>query len=188
MPRCATSLISCNDGDGLHLQGEHGSQGFEQAIADNMDWFSGATLLMNNNNTWMGEDRPCLTYGLRGCVELDLEVRSRAMLWGVSLLSSSLLWLVSPFSPRTLHAQVEGAARNLHSGVDGGSACEPLTDISAIVASLTKVPRCICTVVMCSAAVSLTPPRLCLHCATTTARDWGSGCPRFDGGCRACIC
>lgn len=42
-----------------------------------MDWFAGATLLLNNNNTWMGEDRPCLTYGLRGCVELDITVRHR---------------------------------------------------------------------------------------------------------------
>lgn len=58
-------------------QGEHGSIGFEEAIADNMDWFTGASLLLNNNNTWMGEERPCLTYGLRGCIEVDIAVRGR---------------------------------------------------------------------------------------------------------------
>ena len=60
---------------GVHTQGEHGSLGFEQGIADNLDWFAGATLLLNNNNTWMGEERPCVTYGLRGNVQVDVEVR-----------------------------------------------------------------------------------------------------------------
>ena len=58
-------------------QGEHGSIGFDEAIADNMDWFAGASLLLNNNNTWMGEERPCLTYGLRGCIEVDITVRCK---------------------------------------------------------------------------------------------------------------
>lgn len=31
---------------------------------------------ITSNSTWIGEDRPCITYGLRGVVHCALEVRN----------------------------------------------------------------------------------------------------------------
>lgn len=33
-----------------------------------------STTVLNCNNTWIGEETPCLTYGMRGIVKLRLEV------------------------------------------------------------------------------------------------------------------
>jgi hypothetical protein len=46
-----------------------------QTIKENKDWFTGTTLIMNNNSKWLGDDTPCLTYGLRGRLCFEVEVR-----------------------------------------------------------------------------------------------------------------
>lgn len=95
----------------------------------NAEWFKGAALLVNNNNTWLGDDRPCLTYGLRGVLKMIITV------------SLSCFMAHSDNNPLTAAAalQVTGAKRDLHSGVDGGASFEPLMDLSAVVSSLVEV-------------------------------------------------
>ena len=46
-----------------------------QTIRANQGWFTNTTVIMNNNSKWLADDRPCLTYGLRGRLCCDVEVR-----------------------------------------------------------------------------------------------------------------
>lgn len=55
-------------------EGENGSQGFREAILRNLEWLSHTNLIVNCNNTWIGENTPCLTYGMRGLVKVRVEV------------------------------------------------------------------------------------------------------------------
>lgn len=59
---------------------ENGSQGFQQSIAANLDWFSDAVLVVISNTVWVGENKPCLTYGMRGMVTASLVVSMSAMI------------------------------------------------------------------------------------------------------------
>lgn len=55
-------------------EGENGSQGFREAVLRNLEWLSHTNLIVNCNNTWIGENTPCLTYGMRGLVKVRVEV------------------------------------------------------------------------------------------------------------------
>lgn len=43
---------------------ESDSEGFEQAIKNHLDWFKHCSLILIANTYWIGENHPCLTYGL----------------------------------------------------------------------------------------------------------------------------
>jgi hypothetical protein len=65
---------------------ENGSLGFQESVADNLDWFKDAVLVVISNTVWVGENKPCLTYGMRGMVTASLVVSctaAAAMLFGV---------------------------------------------------------------------------------------------------------
>lgn len=53
---------------------ENGSLGFQESVAANLDWFADAALVIISNTVWVGEHRPCLTYGMRGMVTASLVV------------------------------------------------------------------------------------------------------------------
>lgn len=53
---------------------ENGSLGFKESIQANLDWFRDAVLVVISNTVWVGEKRPCLTYGMRGMVTASLLV------------------------------------------------------------------------------------------------------------------
>jgi di- and tripeptidase len=56
---------------------ERGSSGFEEAIARFVppQWTSsGVSAVLVSNNYWLGDDHPCLTYGLRGVVKAVVTV------------------------------------------------------------------------------------------------------------------
>jgi hypothetical protein len=53
---------------------ENGSLGFQESVAANIDWFADAVLVVISNTVWVGENRPCLTYGMRGMVTASLVV------------------------------------------------------------------------------------------------------------------
>jgi di- and tripeptidase/Cys-Gly metallodipeptidase DUG1 len=53
---------------------ENGSLGFQESIAANLDWFTDAVLVVISNTVWVGENKPCLTYGMRGMVTASLVV------------------------------------------------------------------------------------------------------------------
>lgn len=56
---------------------ENGSAGTLQAIAKNLHWFQNNLLTIISNTQWVGENVPCLTYGMRGMIALDISVRRR---------------------------------------------------------------------------------------------------------------
>ncbi|KAJ1922322.1 hypothetical protein H4219_000184 [Mycoemilia scoparia] len=46
---------------------ESGSEGLEEVIRDEADkWFKGTDVVCISDNYWLGKEKPCLTYGLRG--------------------------------------------------------------------------------------------------------------------------
>lgn len=55
---------------------ENGSRGFAQAITQNLRWFEGTQLIIISNTLWVGENVPCLTYGMRGMLSLTVQVRA----------------------------------------------------------------------------------------------------------------
>lgn len=61
---------------------ENGSLGFQESVAANLDWFADAVLVVISNTVWVGENKPCLTYGMRGMVTASLVVSVRELCWG----------------------------------------------------------------------------------------------------------
>ncbi|GLC44069.1 hypothetical protein PLESTB_000932700 [Pleodorina starrii] len=53
---------------------ENGSRGFSQAIMSNLRWFEGTQLIIISNTLWVGENVPCLTYGMRGMLSLTVQI------------------------------------------------------------------------------------------------------------------
>lgn len=58
----------------LQGEGEASNNGFKQCILSHKHWFENTQLILTSNSTWIGENRPCLTYGFRGIVELLVTV------------------------------------------------------------------------------------------------------------------
>lgn len=62
--------------------------------------FEGVQLVVISNTLWVGEQVPCLTYGMRGMISLSLEVRQLHNLPRVSELKPELnLGLKSGLNP-----------------------------------------------------------------------------------------
>jgi di- and tripeptidase len=49
--------------------------GFEQAVCSNLDSFGGADAILISNTYWIGEERPCLVYGMRGAIHLKITMQ-----------------------------------------------------------------------------------------------------------------
>ncbi|KAF9584930.1 hypothetical protein BGW38_004625 [Lunasporangiospora selenospora] len=56
---------------------ENGSVGFFQAVEQNIKLFQDADVILLSNSYWLGEDIPCLTYGLRGVIHSTLTINSK---------------------------------------------------------------------------------------------------------------
>ncbi|KAF9462984.1 hypothetical protein BDZ94DRAFT_1259816 [Collybia nuda] len=58
------------------IEGEEecGSPGFGDAVRQHKDLIGEIDAILVSNSTWIGEDRPCITYGLRGVVHCTLEI------------------------------------------------------------------------------------------------------------------
>ncbi|KAF9916813.1 hypothetical protein BX616_002734 [Lobosporangium transversale] len=56
---------------------ENGSVGFFQAVEQNIELFQEADVILLSNSYWLGEDIPCLTYGLRGVIHSTLTITSK---------------------------------------------------------------------------------------------------------------
>ncbi|KAK9839468.1 hypothetical protein WJX81_003920 [Elliptochloris bilobata] len=54
---------------------ENGSKGFKEAVQTNLHWFEGTQLIVISNTLWVGEQVPCLTYGMRGMISASIEVK-----------------------------------------------------------------------------------------------------------------
>ena len=57
---------------------ENGSIGFREAVRSNLPWFEGTKLVVISNTLWVGEVKPCLTYGMRGMISLSVEVKGES--------------------------------------------------------------------------------------------------------------
>ena len=78
-------------------------------------------VILVSNSYWIGEDIPCLTFGLRGVIHATL---------GVSLSS------LDKSHSLTLRNQITSDQPDLHSGMQGGGVSEPLVDMVRLLASL----------------------------------------------------
>lgn len=60
------------------IEGEEecGSSGFLEALTNHHSLFQDIDLILLSNSYWLGEDTPCITYGLRGVVRADITVSS----------------------------------------------------------------------------------------------------------------
>lgn len=72
------------------------------------------SLYAHSNSTWIAEDTPCITYGLRGVVHCNVEVR-------FPLAIGDLFEL--------MRGQISSEGPDRHSGVDGGATAEPMLDL-----------------------------------------------------------
>lgn len=55
---------------------EAGSVGFSDAVQRQKDLIGPVDVIFVSNSTWINDERPCITYGLRGVVHCSVEVRS----------------------------------------------------------------------------------------------------------------
>ncbi|MBE3042325.1 M20/M25/M40 family metallo-hydrolase, partial [Candidatus Bathyarchaeota archaeon] len=64
------NLLMCFEG-----MEEYGSEGMEELIqAEGKKYFADADVVCISDNYWLGTEKPCLTYGLRGCNYYSIEV------------------------------------------------------------------------------------------------------------------
>jgi di- and tripeptidase len=57
---------------------ETGSSGFAEAVRRHKDAIGHIDAILVSNSTWIAEDPPCITYGLRGVVHSTIEISSSA--------------------------------------------------------------------------------------------------------------
>ncbi|GAA6048648.1 hypothetical protein JCM3770_001999 [Rhodotorula araucariae] len=55
---------------------ETGSAGFQDAIRKNRELIGDIDVILVSNSYWLGEDTPCLTFGLRGVIHASVKVAS----------------------------------------------------------------------------------------------------------------
>ncbi|KAL0579213.1 hypothetical protein V5O48_002775 [Marasmius crinis-equi] len=55
---------------------ESGSSGFEEAVRKYKDDIGDIDEILISNSTWISEDQPCITYGLRGVIHCSLTISS----------------------------------------------------------------------------------------------------------------
>jgi Cys-Gly metallodipeptidase DUG1 len=68
------NLLMCFEG-----MEEYGSEGLDDLInAEAKKYFKDADVVCISDNYWLGTDKPCLTYGLRGCNYYSIEVSGPA--------------------------------------------------------------------------------------------------------------
>ena len=68
------NLLMCFEG-----MEEYGSEGLDDLInAEAKKYFKDADAVCISDNYWLGTDKPCLTYGLRGCNYYSIEVSGPA--------------------------------------------------------------------------------------------------------------
>ncbi|KAI7849155.1 WD40-repeat-containing domain protein [Circinella umbellata] len=53
---------------------ENGSVGFKEAVNTYKDLFTDVDLILLSNSYWLGEDVPCITYGLRGVIHASITI------------------------------------------------------------------------------------------------------------------
>lgn len=70
--------LPCNVVFLIEGEEENGSIGFHDAVQQNLRWFEGTEAVLISNTLWVGERRPCITFGQRGMITASIEVRGAA--------------------------------------------------------------------------------------------------------------
>ena len=68
--------LPCNVYFAIEGEEESGSAGFFDAIRQTRAFFGDVDLILFSNSYWLTENRPCLTYGLRGVIHSRIEIKS----------------------------------------------------------------------------------------------------------------
>ncbi|KAK9917148.1 hypothetical protein WJX75_001304 [Coccomyxa subellipsoidea] len=76
--RSRNGLLPVNVAFVFEGEEENGSAGFREAVQANLHWFEGTQLIIISNTLWVGEEVPCLTYGMRGMIAAAVEVKGPA--------------------------------------------------------------------------------------------------------------
>lgn len=58
----------------LQGEGEQSNWGFKECVESHRHWFDNTALILTSNSYWLGEEKPCLTYGFRGIIDLRVSV------------------------------------------------------------------------------------------------------------------
>lgn len=58
----------------LEGEGEQSNYGFREALTAHRHWFGNTAMILTSNSCWLGEERPCITYGMRGVVDITVSV------------------------------------------------------------------------------------------------------------------
>lgn len=66
--------LNCNLILILQGEGETSNAGFKDCIKSHLHWFESTSLILTSNSYWLGEEKPCITYGFRGLIELQVSV------------------------------------------------------------------------------------------------------------------
>lgn len=56
---------------------ESGSVGFYEAVDKNKELFQDVDMVLLSNSYWLGEDVPCITYGLRGVIHATISISNK---------------------------------------------------------------------------------------------------------------
>ncbi len=70
----ASGKLYCNVRFLVEGEEENGSSGVLDSVSRNASYLGPASLLLISNNYWIGEDRPCIIYGLRGVIYFSVTV------------------------------------------------------------------------------------------------------------------
>ncbi|PRP74395.1 hypothetical protein PROFUN_10293 [Planoprotostelium fungivorum] len=53
---------------------EADSEGFRESVLDNLQLFEGTSVVLIMNTLWLGDSRPCLIYGMRGVIDMEISI------------------------------------------------------------------------------------------------------------------
>ncbi|KAI8977252.1 WD40-repeat-containing domain protein [Mycotypha africana] len=56
---------------------ESGSVGFYEAVTESAELFQDVDMILLSNSYWLGEDVPCITYGLRGVIHATIAISNK---------------------------------------------------------------------------------------------------------------
>lgn len=66
--------LKCNLVVVLQGEGETSNAGFKECVSAHLHLFENTSLILTSNSYWLGEEKPCITYGFRGLIELQVSV------------------------------------------------------------------------------------------------------------------
>lgn len=112
---------------------ESGSEGLDELVFARKDTFlKDVDYVCISDNYWLGKDKPCITYGLRGICYFFVEVESDCCVLKIEISQSVAIVKLTLGCTVFSNLKVECGDKDLHSGVFGGSVHEAMADLIAL--------------------------------------------------------